>query len=300
MLTDVQKWLDSPATNFGWIILGNESAGQTAQRFGGKDATAPETPPQLTVQYASTWIWTGSAGNAAWSASGNWTGGTGFPGSGTAIVLGSSQATSGTVDLLSTVPSISHLTFDANQITTITSTAPGGGLLTLDNGVYPAAVAVSGSGHAIGSKVTILLNSDAWITTSGSSDSLSIAGNISNGTAAHGIVMDGPGTLILAGSNTYTGGTTVDAGTLVMASDSALPDGTSLTVGAGGTLIFNSAADLAPLVGGQPLTDSTGSRFETVPEPPTVVLLAASALLPGIIHGRRKRSETVIKEKVCS
>ena len=63
MLTDVQQWLDSPATNFGWIMLGNESAGQTAKRFGGQNAIAPETPPQLTVQYAPTWIWTGSAGN---------------------------------------------------------------------------------------------------------------------------------------------------------------------------------------------------------------------------------------------
>ena len=26
MLTDVQQWLDSPATNFGWIMLGNESS----------------------------------------------------------------------------------------------------------------------------------------------------------------------------------------------------------------------------------------------------------------------------------
>ncbi len=53
MVADVQAWLDSPATNFGWIILGSESIGQTAKRYGGQNAAAyGETPPQLTVQYA--------------------------------------------------------------------------------------------------------------------------------------------------------------------------------------------------------------------------------------------------------
>ena len=80
------------------------------------------------------------------------------------------------MDLLSAPPSVSQLTFDANKTITITSTAAGGGQLTLDNGSSPAAVVVSGSGHAIDSKVAIALDSDAWITTSGSGDSLSIAG----------------------------------------------------------------------------------------------------------------------------
>ena len=25
MVTDVQSWLDNPANNFGWLVLGNES-----------------------------------------------------------------------------------------------------------------------------------------------------------------------------------------------------------------------------------------------------------------------------------
>ena len=282
MVTDVQQWLDSPATNFGWIMLGNESAGQTAQRFGGKNAVAPETPPQLTIQYDPPWTWTGAAGNAAWSASGNWTGGTGFPGSGAAIVLGGSQATSGTVDLLSAAPSVSHLTFDANMITTITSTAPGGGQLTLDNGSSTVAVVVSGSSHAIDDTVAVTLDSDAWITTSGSSDSLSIAGDISNGTAAHGIVKDGLGTLILSGSDTYTGGTSVIAGTLIAASGAAVPDGTSLTVGAGGTLHLRSLAASRPADG---FGCDLAGRVAAVPEPGTLVLSAAGGLIAVLSPG---------------
>ena len=46
-------------------------------------------------------------------------------------------------------------------------------------------------------------------------------------------------TVTLSGTNSYAGGTTVNAGTLVITSASALPDGTSLTIGAGGTFVFD-------------------------------------------------------------
>ena len=59
---------------------------------------------------------------------------------------------------------------------------------------------------------------------------LSIAGDISGGAATYGIVKDGLGTLILAGSDTYTGETSVNAGTLIVASVNALPDGSNLAV----------------------------------------------------------------------
>ena len=50
---------------------------------------------------------------------------------------------------------------------------------------------------------------------------------------AGGLIKDGPGTLILSGTNTYMGGTEVVAGTLVLADADALASGTSLSVGAG-------------------------------------------------------------------
>jgi len=281
MLTDVQQWLDNPASDFGWIMLGNESAGQTAKRFGGQDAGAPETPPQLTVDYDSPWIWTGSAGNAAWTTTGNWTGGAGFPGSGAAIVLGDSHSTSGTVDLLSAAPDVSHLTFGADRTMTITSTAPGGGRLTLDNGSSPAAVVVSGSGEALDSQVAVALDSDAWITTGGSGDSLSIAGNIRDGTGAHGIIKDGSGTLVLLGDDTYSGGTTVNGGILDIDGMDALPVGTNLTVGAGAALVFGPALDASAAI-----TASSDAVCATVPEPGTLALLAVAAMAVGFGLGR--------------
>ena len=74
---------------------------------------------------------------------------------------------------------------------------------------------------------------------------------------------DGTGLLILSGENDYTGGTFVSAGTLNVTSAGALPSGSSLTVGAGGALLFASPA-------GSP---------QAVPEPSTLALFAVGIVL---------------------
>src|SRR6266478_6442579 len=48
MRADVQSWLDNPATNFGWLVLGDESEIATAKRF---DTRETASPPVLTIQY---------------------------------------------------------------------------------------------------------------------------------------------------------------------------------------------------------------------------------------------------------
>jgi autotransporter-associated beta strand protein len=50
---------------------------------------------------------------------------------------------------------------------------------------------------------------------------------------------NGDGTAVLLGTSNYSGGTQVMGGTLKIANADALPDGGSLTVGAGGTYIFD-------------------------------------------------------------
>jgi len=45
---DVQFWLDSPNSNRGWIVLGDESTPRTARRF---DSREGGTPPLLVVEY---------------------------------------------------------------------------------------------------------------------------------------------------------------------------------------------------------------------------------------------------------
>ena len=48
MVADVQSWLVNPASNFGWLVLGDESGSGTAKRF---DTRESASPPVLTVEY---------------------------------------------------------------------------------------------------------------------------------------------------------------------------------------------------------------------------------------------------------
>jgi hypothetical protein len=48
MRADVQSWLDNPANNFGWLVLGDESEIASAKRF---DTRESASPPVLTIIY---------------------------------------------------------------------------------------------------------------------------------------------------------------------------------------------------------------------------------------------------------
>jgi len=48
MVADVQAWLDNPAGNFGWVMLGDETTIATAKRF---DTRESASPPMLTIQF---------------------------------------------------------------------------------------------------------------------------------------------------------------------------------------------------------------------------------------------------------
>src|SRR5438105_5696276 len=50
MVADVQLWLDNPASNFGWLVLGDESDIATAKRF---DTRESASPPVLTIQHVA-------------------------------------------------------------------------------------------------------------------------------------------------------------------------------------------------------------------------------------------------------
>jgi hypothetical protein len=50
IVADVQSWVDNPASNFGWLVLGDETASATAKRF---DTRESASPPVLTIQYST-------------------------------------------------------------------------------------------------------------------------------------------------------------------------------------------------------------------------------------------------------
>ncbi len=103
-------------------------------------------------------------------------------------------------------------------------------------------------------------------------------------TGATALTKTGGGTLVLSGSNTFTGGTDVQSGILIVPNAYGLESRTSLTVGANAGSIF---APLSP-------TESVGSTVTSpVPEPGSLAQLAAAvgagAVYVSLCWRRKKR-----------
>jgi len=157
---------------------------------------------------------------------------------------------------------------------------PGGtiGLIQVANGATLAAN-VGGPGEFNQAGVGTLLANSTYLpggilaldTTNAAGGVFTYAGNIGNGSGAGSrlsLAKAGPNTLVLSGANTYSGGTYVDAGTLAIKAAAALPGGTALTVAAGATFVFDPSLSAPPVASGA----------VAVPEPGTLVLLAAGAI----------------------
>jgi fibronectin-binding autotransporter adhesin len=137
----------------------------------------------------------------------------------------------------------------------VASPAPlGGGTILLSGGTLASTATFS---------VARALNLATFPASSGTIDVLS--GNTLTwaGTAsgAGSLVKSGEGTLILSGTNTYAGSTTVSSGTLKLGAAGAIPSGSQLIVLAGASVDYNG---FAPAIGG--LT-SAPSGLETLTVP---------------------------------
>jgi hypothetical protein len=51
LAADVQSWLDNPATNFGWLLRGNETVNNSAKRFDSLQNPNLDARPTLIVEY---------------------------------------------------------------------------------------------------------------------------------------------------------------------------------------------------------------------------------------------------------
>jgi autotransporter-associated beta strand protein len=162
----------------------------------------------------------------------------------------------------------------------------GGNNLTFNNIGGAAAVTLFSGIHRIAAAVQIS-GGNLDIAASGSSV-LAISGNISDDGGQRSLTLSGDGTgqLVLSGSNTYSGGTFVDAGTLILDSAASLADGSSLTVG--NPTAFGAAVQPAA---GPPL-----ASLAVVPEPGTLALLAAGIAVAIGIRWRRKTQSAASTE----
>lgn len=51
MVADVQSWLDSPGTNYGWIMIGNEVEIFSTRKFSSREEEIKSLRPVLTIEY---------------------------------------------------------------------------------------------------------------------------------------------------------------------------------------------------------------------------------------------------------
>jgi autotransporter-associated beta strand protein len=151
----------------------------------------------------------------------------------------------------------------------------------------PAQITVASGSHFIEANVT-LTGSLSIAPTAGST--LEIDGNMSESSSGAGILaLTDAGTLILGGSNGFTGGTVVTNGTLVLTNNEALAGGSSLTIGDASAFVggANGANPGAVSFGlNEPLAASPS--ITPVPEPGTLALLAFG-LCSAVVYRRFRR-----------
>jgi autotransporter-associated beta strand protein len=175
--------------------------------------------------------WTDGLGDQNWSEAGNWTGG--VPHSpGDAAIFGTGGV--GSPVILNQGETVGGITFNNASSYTIT----GANTLTLDNTTHVIPISVSaGTSNAINSPVLLNGNVGATINTG---DSLALGGSIGNQSGAETLTLNGGGTAVLSGANSYgpasgTVGTTLNGITLQAANNSALGAG-DVSVTANSTL----------------------------------------------------------------
>jgi len=70
MVADVQSWLDTPAQNFGWALVGDEATAASAKRFASRENGSTAARPRLELVYGVSLLVDGfeSSDTSAWSA----------------------------------------------------------------------------------------------------------------------------------------------------------------------------------------------------------------------------------------
>jgi fibronectin-binding autotransporter adhesin len=150
------------------------------------------------------------------------------------------------------------------------------------NGANQQIASLSGAGVVLNSNSA----ASSVLTVNSAGGSTTFSGMIQGGGSLGPIslVLSGNGQLVLSGTNSYTGGTIVSGGTLIADSPYALPDGSSLTVGAGASSLFGTAAV------GTGSAVSSGASVSVVPEPGTLALCLAGLIVACGVLRRKKRS----------
>jgi len=220
------------------------------------------------------------AQSGSWSSSSNWEYDNIPGGNGAQAVIDPPSSSSDFTIALDGAKTVGTLEFGNSDSTTKGYTLIGTDTLTLKNSGSDAAIAVTDGKHGIA--VPVVLENNLVVSGSGT---LAFSGSISELNGSHKLTMNGAnGTLVLSGTGSYTGGTIVNAGTLAVTTSTALPDGYGLTVGAGGTLIFDPSYSYSPIIA----SPVSSFAVSPVPEPDTLALFFAGLVVGlGVWRSRR-------------
>ena len=146
-------------------------------------------------------------------------------------------------------------------------TSSGNSQISTSDPIY-GTVMLSSSGGVGGVGVTTFDVTDGTLTVSAPL----VQDNVDGDVSGLSLMSDfGSGTLVLSGTNSYMGGTTVNSGTLIATNSHAIADGTSLSVGDPGLLSMLPA----PVVPSAAVAAAAPASISPVPEPGTLALLAA-------------------------
>ncbi len=230
--------------------------------------------------YSGNAVWTGSA--ASWANGSNWRdvcggptnppGGDGVVGHDTAVFANSGAGTA--IDLTGANPNLQALSFSGSDYTL------SNGSLTLQSSTGTATVTVGSNHQTIAGSTILTLASPVDVVVAPGAE-LDINAGIGESSGSQFLRKDGDGTLVLSGTNTFEGGTVVEAGTLVVDSSAALADGSDLIVG--NSSMFSPVTGSPVVVGGPQEADLP---VAPVPETGTLALLAMAAPLLTVAAAR--------------
>jgi autotransporter-associated beta strand protein len=193
-------------------------------------STGIATTVSLHAQTTETWV-----GNtdALWSTSANWS--TTAPVNGDSVVFDAAGTAGTTLNNDISSLSLATMTFNAAA----SAYTIGGNDLTLTSGITDNAT----NAQTVSTNIA-LGAANAWSVATGGT--LTVSGGVSG--TGFGITKSGAGTLVLSGSNTYTGATAISAGTMEFQGAAAMSTGSALSMSNGTTLSLkaDTSATFAP------------------------------------------------------
>ncbi len=139
------------------------------------------------------------------------------------------------------------------QINSGTSLGSSGGVTTINHGTLEVLANSGPIDEGFRSYQLGAANSTLQVDTGSSYE---IDGSLSDWTSSGSLNVAGGGTLTLAGTNTYTGSTSVNAATLILASD--IPSTTAVSLSNGGTIIFSDPSTTNNFGNATTITVNTG------------------------------------------